>query len=130
MLLNSASVMQILAWILTTLSISACMKKHRRATLGMNLHFFPLIKYSEEIEVIVGTENVLYWFAISFFTKSSLMCLFYIQIYFSYSFIHWFLILCNSWPWVSSKNIQNTGITKSVYILMTLWGINSLLIYG
>ncbi len=76
--------MQILAWILTTKSILACMKKHRKATLGTNLHFFPLIKYSEEIEVIVGTEKVFYWFAISFFTKSSLM-------YFSYLFINWYI---------------------------------------
>ncbi len=46
-----------------------------------------LIKYSEGIEVMVGTAKVLYWFAISSFTKSNLMCIFHIQIYFSYSLI-------------------------------------------
>ncbi len=60
---------------------------YEKAQEGHTWHespFFPLIKYSEEIEVIVGTEKVFYWFAISFFTKSSLM-------YFSYLFINWYI---------------------------------------
>lgn len=58
--------------------------------ISIFLILFFLIKYSEGIEVMVGTAKVLYWFAISSFTKSSLtICAFFhIQIYFSYTFIH------------------------------------------
>ncbi len=61
-----------------------------------------LIKYSEGIEVMVGTTKVLYWFAISSFTKSNLMCIFHIQIYFSYSLINSFMYSCKFWwPYVA-----------------------------
>lgn len=72
------------------------MKNHRRAILGM--------KYSEGIKVMVGTAKVLYWFAIGYFTKSSLMRLFFIfkSTFLKHSFIY------SMGRRISSKNIQNT----------------------